>query len=138
MTTTTTKRAIIFDDCPMHINYKNDIKRFLDMIPLKASADIIVNKDSKELLYPTFKMIFYLEEHETFYEEVQFIENINKYYEGELEFQYFDKVVNDKIVNIKLIKQNEYFVIFLNDTENSRFLNYYTALEHIKHSVGYF
>jgi len=58
MTTTTTKRAIIFDDCPMHINYKNDIKRFLDMIPLKASADIIVNKDSKELLYPTFKMIF--------------------------------------------------------------------------------
>lgn len=131
MLTTTTKRAIIFDDCPMHINYKNDVKRFLDMIPLKASADIIVNEDLKELLYPTFKMIFYLEEHETFYGEQDFIKKVFEYYKSELRFHHIDKLVGKQILNLELVKRDEYFVILANKNENNKFLSYYDALDYM-------
>lgn len=135
MTTTTTKRAIIFDDCPMHINYKNDVKRFLDMIPLKASADIVVNEDINELICPTFKIVIYLDEYETFYDEAEFIKKVNKYYESELEFYRLDKTIGKNVLNIKLLKQGEYFVVFVNENAKNRFLSYYDALDYIIYNI---
>lgn len=133
MLTTTTKHAIVFEDCPRHIAYKLDERIIRDEFPEKCSVDFSLTKSDD---YPTMKVIVMYDKDVSQDCLKDFYNAIVRYYDSILEMPLatYNREFNSN-KEVKLYKDNDKFVVYNGKNVVGKFDTYVDANQHIYNVV---